>query len=155
MKRLFITLLYVVSVAVASAATVTLHNSATFQVEFNFNVYENSDWTGGQETIYVSLEGGESQTIDIPSWYGSAEFIEYSSDLSLRFVEGDDSFSYWWTGSGFSLTPPVEEPQLPPGVLSLQTQIALFFAGAGFIAPLMAVMMVIRFARKAARSDVS
>lgn len=43
---------------------------------------------------------------------------------------------------------------LNASVLPVETQVAAFLSGAGFISPLLAFAIVKRFARKAARSEV-
>lgn len=143
----------------ASAATLTVHNVGPSEAVLEVVLYENADWTVGAEYgdqfLYFSVPVGDSGSVTLPAWYLSAELLENTDGASVRFVEGDESVVFWWTGSVFLTSEPVVEPELPPGVLSLETQIKLFFAGAGFIAPLLVVPLVIKFSRKGALSDVS
>lgn len=101
--RYIINLFFLLVACPLSAATLTLTNSTGVQVEFDFHAYSNEDI----ETVYISLEPGESIELEIPIWYTNGQINEYGTGQIVSFVEGDDAFHFWWTGSAFSLTAPV------------------------------------------------
>jgi hypothetical protein len=162
MRTIFLFALTLVAHVTAHGSRVTVHNNSMSAVRVALSGDQFGTPAGNASFgSAFTVESGRSFDLPLASGAGTVELRQTSAALIGTFPirENSDGFSHTiiWLLSQSGGTPIYTAYYVNevPGPPDLDTQIGLFFAGAGFIAPLMVVMLVIRFSRKGALTEYS